>query len=134
MGWERVYTISDFFDSPRGGVADFEGKPHAFQCRFSEADDDWTDIFDLMEIEPDLLATVLERWALWLRWQAAFARGDTTIKTHPVLPEDKTRWNDLNESIGDKLDIDKTRAKTMRAQFRKAELHTGDFEVSWTAL
>ena len=37
---EPVYTVEDYYDGPREGVADFQGKSHVYKCQFSETDDD----------------------------------------------------------------------------------------------
>src|SRR5262245_43698315 len=32
--WEAVHTIDDWYDGPRGGVADFRGAPHYYRTVF----------------------------------------------------------------------------------------------------
>jgi hypothetical protein len=129
--WDRVHTIDDFFDIPRRGVADFRGKPHVYSCRFDETRDDWTDKFELMEIDPELLQLVLDQRNLWLRWREAFDRGETTIETHPVLLADKARYEELQALIGKRLDISPDRSVLMNGRFRILDLSKGDAQVQW---
>lgn len=35
--FERVYTVTDYHDGPRRGIADFNGKPHLFVSEFENA-------------------------------------------------------------------------------------------------
>ena len=35
-GYELVHTISDYYDGPRSGIADFQDKAHFYQCVFDE--------------------------------------------------------------------------------------------------
>ncbi len=32
--WDRVHTVNDYWDHPRRGVADFQGKPHIYESQF----------------------------------------------------------------------------------------------------
>jgi hypothetical protein len=66
MTWERVYTVSDFWDCPRSGVANYKGKPHFYEAEFSVVEDDYTGRYWLARIEPNLLLLVLEDWEIWL--------------------------------------------------------------------
>jgi len=64
QAWEKVYTVNDYHDGPRLGVANLRGKPHIYQKEFSEALDNYTDSFWLREIDQHLLTLVLEDWAI----------------------------------------------------------------------
>jgi hypothetical protein len=37
-GFEKVYTVTDYYDDPRGGIADFCGKPHLYRSLFEDID------------------------------------------------------------------------------------------------
>jgi hypothetical protein len=45
VAWERVYTINDFFDCPRLGVADVFGHPDIYALAFNTLKDDYEDFF-----------------------------------------------------------------------------------------
>lgn len=34
-GYERFYTVLDYYDGPRKGIADFQGKPHLYETNIS---------------------------------------------------------------------------------------------------
>jgi hypothetical protein len=126
MNWERVYTVNDFYDHPRLGVADFEGKPHIYEAEFSEIQDEYSGLYWLVEIQAELFALVMENWEIWLRWDSAYKQGIATLESHPALPADRQRHSELTQLIGDQL-----RARSENALVRQAEFRGG--KVRWIA-
>jgi hypothetical protein len=131
MTWERVFTVNDYYDGPRRGVADFRGKPHVYESQFSDAEAEYTDRFLLMEIESELFQLVLEDWAIWLRWHAAYQRGDVSDNTHPALPEDRKRHEELKQLVGSRLCAEPSKSVAMGAKFRSVTKGWDSFEVQW---
>jgi hypothetical protein len=39
--WEKVYTVTDFYDGPRLGVADYNGQPHLYESRWDDSEGRW---------------------------------------------------------------------------------------------
>jgi hypothetical protein len=89
--YEAVYAWPVYWDGPREGVADFEGRPHRFVANWNSAEDDYADTFSLYPIDDATLRIVVEQWAIWRRWVAARLAGATSDDTHPALPEDRQR-------------------------------------------
>ncbi len=134
LAWERVYTINNFWDSPRFGVADLSGRPHIYEAPFNEAKDDYEDFFLVSPIDPDLLTLVLEDWDIWNRWSEAFHRGDASRDTHPALPEDRPRHDELKELIGNRFRTDPTNCRKFTAEFRSVRQGWNGMEVEWSEL
>jgi len=101
--YEPVHTVDDYYDGPRLGIANFNGTPHVYQCQFSVSKDDWTDLFWLMPIGTDLFNLALERWNIFLRWYTEFKAGKVPLNTHPALPLDRQRYEELLALIGNQL-------------------------------
>lgn len=97
--WEPVHTVDNFWDRPRSGVADFGGAPHFYDCIFDDDADDWTDRYVLGPLPSTAFATVMEHWALLERWRNALDRGDVTVKSAPVFPEDRSLYTQLRAEI-----------------------------------
>jgi hypothetical protein len=116
--FERVYTNTDYYDGPRKGIADFEGKPHAYSCIFERDLDGWSDIFLLMSINEDVLRLALEDWQIWCRWEAAFHQGTITLDSHPALPADRIRHEELKILIGNQLEPNPELSLKCRGEFR----------------
>ncbi len=87
-GMERVYVVHQYHDGPRSGIADYNGKPHAFECVFDETTDEYTDVFLLKPIDAKTLASALEDWKRWQGWEKRFHAGLATRGSHPSLPSD----------------------------------------------
>ena len=92
---ERVYTVTDYYDGPRRGIANFCGRPYAYTCPFDFWKDEYADLYELHAIDDETFALALEDWAIWLRWRRAFDDGLTSLDTHPALPDDHTRHVEL---------------------------------------
>lgn len=126
---ERVYAVFDYWDGPRVGVADFEGRPHAFRCIFDEIIDDWTDNFRLKPLSTEELEAVMRDWAIWLRWKAAFDEGRTSKATHPALPEDTQEHEEVGPLVSAAFEIPE-RAQIAHGTFEAAG-RNGELLVRW---
>jgi uncharacterized RDD family membrane protein YckC len=135
MIFERVFTITDFYDGPRSGIADFEGRPHLYECEWNESSDSYASTFRLSPVSAELLALALEDSAIAKRWWIAFQEGLTTQETRPALPEDRPRYVELQRLMGDRLRIDPANAVRVLGEFRTAAVWDGGglapVEVRW---
>jgi hypothetical protein len=134
MCWERVVTITDFYDGPTDGVAFFDGKPHAYQRLFDYAEDEYSDEYDLMPIDEALLPLIEEQWSIWIRWATAFHAGETPLDTHPALSEDRHRYDELKATLDPLLVVDSKKPVRRFAEFRYIDIigWEHDAEVRWS--
>ncbi|HXB23809.1 MAG TPA: hypothetical protein VNV25_03700 [Gemmatimonadaceae bacterium] len=95
--YETVYAWPVYWDGPREGVADFEGRPHRFVADWNAAEDDYADTFSLYPIDAATLRIAVDQWTIWRRWVAARRAGATSDDTHPALPEDRERYAELEK-------------------------------------
>ena len=140
--FEDVYTVTEYHDGPRGGVADFDGAPHVYRSISLDADEraQDEDRFELSPAAPDVLELALEDRAIWLRWREAFDAGRTTVETHPALPADARRHADIAAVLRRALAIDPARRRVARGEFRERAPARTDLppdvarplEVRWT--
>jgi hypothetical protein len=130
MTWERVYTIWHYHDGPRSGVADFQDSPHFFVCVFDEAQDDWSDLFQLSAIDPSLMPLIEERREIFLRWKRALLEKKTPIDTHPALPGERARYDEISKTI-DPMSANPKNPRMARASFRKINVDGLGTEVEW---
>ena len=113
-------------------MADFNTAPHVYESTFGDVGDvpdDAIDVFRLSPIQNDAFQLALEDWAIWLRWQSARHRGETTNATHPALPIDRKRHDELQPLLERLLTIDPNNFITAHADFRNNEYQ---LEVRWT--
>lgn len=137
--FERVYTMTDYYDGPRRGIADFDGRPHFYESLFEHAKDDYAGVYELRAVDEEIFKLALEAWDIWLRWDDAFHAGRTSIDTHPALPDDRARNDEITEVLDVRLA--KLTGPVIRARgvFRPSEGHTDGgrgrwLRVQWTQL
>lgn len=105
FGFETVLTMTDFYDGPRVGIAMYRGRVHFYQSLWRDEAQDWGE-FELRPVDPETLALAIEDWHIWLRWELAFARGEASQKTHPALPADRPRHDEIAPMIEARLPPD----------------------------
>jgi hypothetical protein len=132
MAWDRIYTVNTYYDGPRLGIADVDGVPHIYEAEFDHSSDEYSGTYFVSPVDESLQALVLEDWEIWLRWAAAFKRGEVTIESHPALLEDRERHEALKIAIGDRFKVDRAQAKSMKARFATSP-HDGSTIVEWRA-
>jgi hypothetical protein len=135
--FERVHTMTDYWDGPRAGIADFDGRPHAYASRFDEARDDYEEVFELRPVDDETLALALEDWQMFQRWEEAYRAGKVTLDAHQVLLEDRARHQEIAGALRERLAALPGPVTLARAVFRPAEGHAGGgrgraLEVQWT--
>jgi hypothetical protein len=94
--FEDVMCYLGWWDCPRSGVALIGGKPHFFDCRFSEEFDDYPDQYLVWPARPGELEDALEAWREWARWRDQHD-SDHRPPPFPVSAARKRlqeRWNE----------------------------------------
>ncbi len=142
--FETVHTMTDYYDGPRGGIADFCGVPHVYESTYSDTGDkpdDAIDVFRLSPVNPEVLELALEDWAIWLRWETAFHRGEITQDdAHPALLVDRARHEELKRLLTGKLAVADDCCVLAQAEFRVRNdpSHSGlgfhPLEVAWAPI
>jgi hypothetical protein len=138
-GFERVYTMTDYYDGPRRGIASFRGRPHAYSCPFEHWKDGYADLYELRAIDEDTLRLALEDWEIWLRWEDAFYACAVDMSTHPALPADRARHDEIDPIIEARLAALSDPPIRARGRFRPAPGHDNAgrgrwLEVAWTVV
>lgn len=116
--FEIVYTVPHWYDGPRRGIADYQGQPHLFESEWQDVENMDAHTFLLMPIDRDTLLLALEDWAIWRRWEMACHQGKATVETHPALPQDRSRHEELEALLKGRLVVDPARAVRKMAEFR----------------
>ncbi|XXF77041.1 hypothetical protein P2318_28905 [Myxococcaceae bacterium GXIMD 01537] len=121
---EVVYTMTDYYDGPMAGIANYEGRPHAYLRTTDVGAEDLHedgDLYELWPVDEETLRLALEDWAIWERWEAAFYSGRTTSATHPALPEDRPRHLELEPELKLRLVPPDGGMARARGRFRASE-------------
>jgi hypothetical protein len=132
MTWDRILTITDYYDGPLRGIAEVSGQPHVYERELDREGDEYGETYLVSPLAMELVELALEDWEIWLRWHAAYEKGEASIDTHPALPEDQDRHRFLMLAIGD-MQLDPSTAKRLKAEFRDLRVNGGwtGTEVRW---
>jgi hypothetical protein len=115
-------------------MANFDGRPHAYDAPFNYWEESHADLYVLRAVDEETFRLALEDWEIWLRWEAAFYAGTTTRDTHPALPAERARHDELARSLEARLAALAGPAIRVRGVFRRSVKHTRApwLEVQWT--
>jgi len=91
---ETVHTVWEFYDGPRTGIADYNGKPHYFCCKWDAELGDFSEAYSLFLIDAETLQLALAQWGIWREWEFAFHSGKVPASTHPGHGGNE-RYNEL---------------------------------------
>jgi hypothetical protein len=117
IGYERVFTVTDYYDGPRQGIANFNGAPHFYDCIFSDQEDGYSNSYRLSPISIQIFDLAMEDWAIWERWECAFYNGTATQESHPALPRDRVRHKEIKVTLDKELCTDMKNGIVCTASF-----------------
>jgi hypothetical protein len=139
VAFERVYTVWDYYDGERSGIAAFSGQPHRYECEWNASKQDYADTFVLTPIDQDTLALAMEQWSIWREWEDAFYRGEVPQSTHPGLPGSHGRYAQLEASLKARIPAKSAKQRRARGFFRSIPAQENappgmirELEVEWT--
>jgi hypothetical protein len=138
LGYELVFTVTDYYDGPRKGIANYQGRPHLYECIFDKTADDYSESFLLTALDLKSFQLAMEDWEIWRRWEDAFHSGKANKSSHPALPHEAKRHAELKQILDKSLVTDPQKAVTRIGQFdalRKSNLPRGivrPLQVKWT--
>jgi hypothetical protein len=138
-GFETVFTVTEYYDGPRVGVANYCGKPHFYECIFDEDLDTYTESFWLTPISEETFRLTMEDWTIWRRWEFAFHAGKVGLDTHPALPPDSKRCEELKTVLKERLKTSPSCSLKLHGEFTAiegADLPKGvlrPLQVLWTS-
>lgn len=135
--FQAVYTVEDYCDGPRSGVAGFEGHPHYYRSVYLDTPQ-WNpneDRFELSPVTPEVVAAACEAAAIFQRWDAKQRRtpGFTfTDEEFGALPEERARRHELEQFLESSYTA-AARAKRMlvHGEFRVSDSAPSRFQVRW---
>jgi hypothetical protein len=116
--FEVVYTCPEWYDGPRCGIADYQGEPHLFLSEWADGKDMDAVTFLLSPVTPDVFRLAIEDWAIWRRWETAYCKGQADQNTHPALPHERARHEELQALLNGRLEVDQAWAIRKHAEFR----------------
>ena len=136
-GFEEVFTVLEYYDGPRTGIANFSGKPHFYDCIWDEARNNYSNRFRLTLIPDHIFDLALEDWSIGERWRSAFRAGETTLESHAALPKDTKRYDEILDVLAPVLRTNSATCVTRIGSFEHVSVPTLfrsvviDMQVRW---
>jgi hypothetical protein len=131
--WNIVHTIDDWYDGPRAGAADYDGRSYWYRSVYLDTPEynHEEDRFELTPMTPEALGWELERKHIFDRWESARRLGsivwnDGDLDSFGAFPEDMDLCRELNKKMEFYL-----------ANTKPTHLLRGEFEpgrVRWKAI
>ena len=109
--------MTDYYDGPRQGIANFHGLPHFYDCIFV---DDYTNLYQLTPVSEETFHLAMEDWVIWERWNRAFRAGEVAEEFHPALPADHDRHMHLQSLLRERIKTDNERCVIRVGAFASA--------------
>jgi hypothetical protein len=63
--YEEVFTVTEYYDGSRQGVANFQGQPHFYDCIFGDKRSDYSNLYRLTPVSLHIFDLAKEDWAIW---------------------------------------------------------------------
>ena len=105
--FEKVHCIYNFWDMTiLSGFADYNNRKYYFNCIFSDNEDCWTDIYELILLDNYVFKLSIDNWEYWKKWLKGFFNKESFSIPHPVEYA-KSRKKLTVEKIFDLKNIDK---------------------------
>src|SRR6267142_3693698 len=120
LDYENVFTVTEYWDGPRQGIANFNGKPHFYKCVFDESKDEWSDTFELSTVDEKTHQLALEDWRAWKRWEDDFRNGRVKLDSHPALVTGPSNQAKISSLLKSGSAIDPARDLVARGIFQPA--------------
>jgi hypothetical protein len=115
-GYELVFTVEEFYDGPRKGVANYLGQPHYYDCIFS-ADEGYSELYRLTPINQRTFDHAVEAWEIWRKWEFAYHTKKVNLKSHPALRADTTKYKKMCRMLDSALKTNPAISITRKGHF-----------------
>jgi hypothetical protein len=142
VGYGEILTINNYYDGPKEGIATYKSQPHHYLFLDEEAidEDKWLELFELKPLDKATLELSMESWQIWIRWEEAFYGQKTTLDTHPALPEERQRYEEIDKILKTKLQMNGEAIKVygsfeiLKSKEENASWSTAHYRVKWTPI
>jgi hypothetical protein len=137
---ERVYVENEWYDGPRAGVANLNGRPHRFVSQFDEEEDEYLGTFLVWPIDESELVLEQEQWQIFVRWNEQYEAGKASTESHPGHPGTNKRWDEINvmlKTLRESVPASARRAKAQMVCLEGQQRYgpSGpDYQLSWRLL
>ncbi len=137
---EHVFVENEWYDGPRAGVANVNGRPHRFVSQWDEQDDELLGTYLVWPVEEDELALEQEQWRIFSEWNKQYVAGRLGSETHPGHPGTDGRWDEITLQLASRRETVPSTARRAKAQMVHLEqeqryaLSGPGYQLAWRLL
>lgn len=95
--FQTVYFITDWWDGPKTGFADFNREIHCFERVFDYEKEDGFNLYVMRPVSAEEYTLQVESYTLFLDW---FNNKDS-IRPHPVSDAKHTRYQEIQQLLAE---------------------------------
>ncbi|MFG2006038.1 hypothetical protein ACGFNU_43500 [Spirillospora sp. NPDC048911] len=97
-GFGRVVVELDWYDGPRAGLAEVDGRAHYFESR------NYVDLVEeaeyyLWPASDDAVTMEREQWAIYVEWNRRYEAGEAGTESHPGNGGVDMRYDELTSLL-----------------------------------
>lgn len=133
--FQTVYTMDDYYDGPRSGVANFDGRPHYYRSIYLDTPEYSSDEdrFELSPVTTEVLTAACEVAAIFERWD--IVRRETPNFTYTdeefgALPAERNRFHDLKQFLTANYTTHEKKV-LVHGEFRNCASSSSGLQVRW---
>lgn len=93
--FQSVYFITDWWDGPKSGFANFNSRIHCFERIFDNEKDDWSNSYFIRPVSTEEYSLQIESYKLFLDW---IIDNDST-RPHPLSDIENKRYHGVNQLL-----------------------------------
>jgi hypothetical protein len=137
---ENVLVENEWYDGPRAGIANINGRPHRFVSQWDEEEDEYLGSFLVWPIHADEVALEQEQWRIFAAWNEQYEAGEVDASTHPGRPGTNERWDEIASQLaGPRATVPSTaqRAKAQMVHLEREQRYAQSgpaYQLSWRLL
>jgi hypothetical protein len=115
--YEPVFTVLEYYDGPRKGIAQYEGTPHFFDCIASK-DAEYSEEYLLTPVDEATFRLAMEATEIFRKWELAFHRKRRVSTSSRAYSCDTKKYREINRVLDKKLVTIPRRAITRIGDFQ----------------
>jgi len=136
--FEPVLMVWDYYDGPRTGISEYKGVPHYFCCLWDKQTSNYSEKFELMEIEHLFLKAAKTNWKTFREWELKFHSGQVQHESHPGHRGNNPEYDRIEDELTEKIkqleklpDLFKPNFRPSANQIKAPMGVMAEFEASW---
>ncbi|MEO3948050.1 hypothetical protein [Gorillibacterium sp. CAU 1737] len=92
---QTVHFITDWWDGPKSGFADFAGGIHSFERIFDEGKEEWSSLYRVRPVSDEEYSLQVEAYHLFLEWK----KDEHQSRPHPLLDPENRRFHEIEQAL-----------------------------------